>query len=320
MNNLNGIKIFALSSNIPLVKDICSCLHVDLSSSSVSRYSDGEIKLDIFETVRDQDVFIVQPTSPPANDTIMELLIMIDALKRASAGRVTAVIPYFGYSRQDRKTKARDPISAKLVADIITTAGADRVLTVDLHCAQVQGFFNIPVDHLNTTPLFCDYYRNSGIDLSNVVAVSPDINSVPRVRKFAEPLGLPLAIIDRRSGRDGNNQIFNLIGDVNGKDVIIFDDMIDTAKTMVIAADALKEKGANIIYAGVSHAILSGSAISRIENAPIEELVVLNTIELSKKKQISKIKTINSSEAIANAIYRIHEGLAVSVLFDDLVD
>lgn len=319
MNNLNGIKIFALSSNILLVRDICSCLHVPLSSSNVSKYSDGETNLNINETVRDQDVFIVQPTSPPANDSIMELLIMIDALKRASAGRVTAVIPYFGYARQDRKTKARDPISAKLVADIITKAGADRVLTVDLHCAQVQGFFNIPVDHLNTTPLFCEYFKNRGLDLSNTVAVSPDINSVPKARTFAEPLGLPLAIIDRRSGRDGSNKIFNLIGDVSGKDVIIFDDIIDTAKTMCIAAEALKEKGANNIYAGVSHAVLSGSAVSRLENSPIEELVFLNTIELPKKNRISKFKTINCSEAIANAIYRIHEGLAVSVLFNDLM-
>lgn len=320
MNNFNEIKVFGLSSNLPLVKGVAKALNVDVSKSSVSRYSDGEIKLEISETVRDKDIFIVQPTSPPANDSIMELLIMIDALKRASAGRVTAVLPYFGYARQDRKTRARDPISAKLVADIITTAGADRVFTVDLHCAQVQGFFNIPVDHLNTTPLFCQYYNDNLPDLINTVAVSPDVGSVPRVRKFAEPLNMPLAIIDKRHKRDGANEIFNIIGDVKDKDVVIFDDIIDTGKTMVIAAELLRDKGAKSIYAASSHAVLSGDAVKKIEASCIEELVVLNTIELPESKKIPKIKVIDSSECIANAIYRIHQGLAVSVIFDDLIN
>ena len=312
-----SIKIFGCNGNKSLDEQIASDLGLALGKSEIGKFRDGEIRVRINETVRGADVFIVQPTSNPVNDNLMELLITIDAVKRASAGRINAVIPYYGYARQDRKAKARDPISAKLVADLITSAGADRVITMDLHCAQIQGFFDIPVDHLVGMPLLSKYYEQKfGIGAEDVVAVSPDLGSVTRTRAFAEGLNIPIAIVDKRRPRPNVSEIMNIIGDFKDKRVILYDDMIDTAGTITNAANALKEKGAKEVYACCTHGVLSGAAIERIQNSVIEELVVLDTVPLTGEKLIPKIKQKSVAKVFADAIYRIHEGLPVSKIFE----
>lgn len=316
--NLHGkdIKIFSANSNRAVATGIATALGLPLGKSEVTHFADGEISVSIGESVRGSDVFVVQSTSKPVNDHIMELLIMIDAFMRASAGRITAVIPYFGYARQDRKAKARDPISAKLVADLITAAGADRVLTMDLHVPQIQGFFNIPVDHLLGTPILAPYFCKKFPDKSNVVIVSPDLGSVARTRKFAEKFDAPLAIIDKRRPKANVSEVMNIIGEVKGKKVILVDDMIDTAGTLCQAAKALVEIGkATEVYACATHGILSEPAIERITESPIRELVLLDTIKLEPEKRIPKIIQLPVSPVFAEAIERIYEDKPVSPLF-----
>lgn len=313
----SNIKIFSCNANKDLARAIAKGLGLNLGQAEVSHFSDGEISVKIDETIRGADVYIIQSTSTPVNDNLMELLIMIDAMKRASAGRITAVVPYYGYARQDRKARARDPISAKLVANLITTAGADRVLTMDLHCAQIQGFFDIPVDHLVGIPLLTNFYREKfGGDLTDVVAVSPDLGSVGRTRSFATKLDIPLAIIDKRRPKANVSEIMNIIGNVDGKKLIIVDDMIDTAGTITNAANALKERGASEVDACCTHGVLSGPAITRIEKSAIEELLILDTIALPEDKKLDKIRTVSVAPIFADAINRIHEGISVSKLFD----
>ncbi|MDK2801731.1 MAG: ribose-phosphate pyrophosphokinae [Clostridiales bacterium] len=311
-----NIKIFTATSNPKLAKAIADIIGIPLGDADVGTFSDGEIFVNTGETVRGSDVFVVQSTSYPVNDHIMELLIMIDAFKRASAGRITAVIPYFGYARQDRKAKARDPISAKLVADLIATAGADRVLTMDLHAPQIQGFFNIPVDHLLGAPILCRYYTSKfENNLDDVIIVSPDLGSVTRARNFAARLDVPLAIIDKRRPKANVAEVMNIIGDVKDKIVVLIDDMIDTAGTITHGAKALVERGAKEVYACCTHGVLSGPAIERIEESPIKELIILDTIPLPEEKKIDKIKTLSVAPVFAEAIERIYEDLPVSTLF-----
>ena len=309
------IKIIAGNSNIELAQKIADYIGVKVADCQVTTFSDGEISVNINETVRGCDVFVVQSTDNPVNENLMELLIMIDALRRASAGRITAVIPYYGYARQDRKAKARDPITAKLVANLITAAGADRVLTMDLHAAQIQGYFDIPLDHLLGGSLLADYFNEKNIE--DLVVVSPDLGSVTRSRKFANQLEgeVPLAIIDKRRPKANVCEVMNLIGDVKGKNVIMLDDMIDTAGTITNAANALKEFGAKNIYACCTHAVLSGPAIERIENSAISELIVLDTIRLPKEKELDKIKVLTVAEMFGEAIKKIFSNESVSVLF-----
>jgi ribose-phosphate pyrophosphokinase len=309
------IKIFAGNSNRGLAEEIAAKIGLPLGASNVGRFSDGEIAISINEVVRGSDTFIIQSTCTPVNDNIMELLIMIDALRRASAGRITAVIPYFGYARQDRKAKARDPISAKLVANLITTAGADRVLTMDLHATQLQGFFDIPVDQLFGTQLIAQYMLEKFEDADNLVVVSPDVGGVSRCRKFAERLDVPLAIIDKRRPKANVCEIMNIIGDVRGKRCILVDDLIDTAGTIVSASEALMEIGAKEVYACCTHGVLSGPAIERIRKSPIRELVVLNTIPVQKEKKIDKITVISVAKVFAEAIERIYSDTSISSLF-----
>lgn len=312
----NNIKIFTGNSNPEFAQAIADQLGVKMGDSQVGKFSDGEIFVNINETVRGADVFVVQSTCSPVNDNLMELLIMIDAFKRASAGRITAVIPYFGYARQERKAKARDPISAKLCADIITTAGADRVLTMDLHAAQIQGFFDIPVDHLLGAPLLANYYKEKfDSQKDDLVVVSPDLGSVTRARKFASKIDVPIAIIDKRRPKANVSEVMNIIGDIKDKNVILVDDMIDTAGTIVNGAQALKDRGAKNVYACCSHAVLSGPAIERIENSCIEELLVLDTVTLPPEKRIDKIKILSVAPIFAEAIDRIYEDVSVSPLF-----
>jgi ribose-phosphate pyrophosphokinase len=312
-----NIKIFVGNSHPDLAKDIADILGLSVGKSNVSTFSDGEISVDINETVRGRDVFVVQSTNEPVNDNLMELLIMIDAFKRASAGRITAVIPYYGYARQDRKAKARDPITAKLVADILTAAGADRVLTMDLHAAQIQGYFNIPLDHLLGAPILSRYFVEKGFaDREDVVVVSPDLGSVTRARKFADKLHAPIAIIDKRRPKANVSEIMNIIGDIQDKTVILVDDMIDTAGTITNGANALVKMGAKEVYACCTHAVLSGPAIERIKESAIKELVMLNTIKLPEEKMLEKFKILSVAPVFAEAINRIYEDLPVSKLFD----
>jgi ribose-phosphate pyrophosphokinase len=307
------LKLFSGNAHRALAEEIASSLGVPLGRAEVSRFSDGEIFVQVDENVRGTDVFIVQPTCPPVNDNLMELLVMLDAMKRASAERITAVLPYYGYARQDRKVQPRVPISAKLVADLITVAGAQRLLALDLHAGQIQGFFDIPVDHLFAAPVVIDYIANR--DLADLVVVSPDAGGVERARAIAKRLHANLAIIDKR--RDGPNValFMHLIGDVKGRDVIIIDDMIDTAGTLVQAADALKREGARRILACGVHPVLSGPAIARIEGAPLEELVVTNSIPLGKHARHPKITVLSVAPLLAEAIRRIHDEESVSTLF-----
>ncbi|WP_333860192.1 ribose-phosphate diphosphokinase [Clostridium sp.] len=313
-----NIKIFAGNSHPDLAKQIGDILDIKVGDSKVTTFSDGEICVNINETVRGMDVFIVQSTNNPVNDNLMELLIMIDAFKRASAGRITAVIPYYGYARQDRKAKARDPITAKLVADILTATGADRVLTMDLHASQIQGYFNIPLDHLLGTPILAKYFIQKGFDeKDDVVVVSPDLGSVTRARKFADKLHASIAIIDKRRPRVNVSEIMNIIGDIKDKTVILVDDMIDTAGTITNGANALVERGAKEVYACCTHAVLSGPAIERIKNSAIKELVMLNTINLPKEKILDNFKILSIAPVFAEAIRRIYEDISVSKLFED---
>lgn len=313
-----NIKIFAGNSYPELAADIANRLGLSVGESQVTTFSDGEIAVNIGETVRGLDVFVIQPTSAPVNNNLMELLIMIDALKRASAGRITAVIPYYGYARQDRKAKARDPITAKLVADLITAAGADRVLTMDLHAAQIQGYFNIPVDNLVGSPILSDYFIEKGFkDCDDVVVVSPDLGSVTRARKFADKLNAPIAIIDKRRPKANVAEVMNIIGEVKGKKVILIDDMIDTAGTICNGANALVKMGATEVYACCSHAVLSGPAIERLEASVIKELVMLDSIHLPQEKVLDKIKILSIAPLFAEAIRRIYEEVSVSKLFDE---
>ena len=310
------IKIIAGNSNQELAEKIADYIGVKVADCQVTTFSDGEIGVNINETVRGCDVFVVQSTNNPVNNNLMELLIMIDALKRASAGRITAVIPYYGYARQDRKAKARDPITAKLVANLITASGADRVLTMDLHASQIQGYFDIPLDHMLGGSLLANYFNEKKIE--DLVVVSPDLGSVTRSRKFANQLEgeVPLAIIDKRRPKANVCEVMNIIGDVKDKNVIMLDDMIDTAGTITNAANALKEFGAKNIYACCTHAVLSGPAIERIENSAISELIVLDTIRLPKEKQIDKIKVLTVAEMFGEAIKKIFSNESVSVLFN----
>ena len=318
--NIHGkdIKIFTGNSNPTVAKDIAKELGMPLGQSEVLTFSDGEVSVSIKESVRGSDVFVVQSTSNPVNDNLMELLIMIDAFKRASAGRITAVIPYMGYARQDRKAKARDPISAKLVADIITTAGADRVLSMDLHCAQIQGFFNIPVDHLLGVPILVPYFIDKFSDIKeNTVIVSPDLGSVTRARNFAAKFDAPLAIVDKRRQRANVSEVMNIIGDVSGKDVIIVDDMIDTAGTLCNAAKAIIEKGgAKSVSACATHGVLSGPAIQRIQDSVLKEVVILDTIALPEEKKIDKITVLPVAPVFAQAIQRIYNDTPISPMFN----
>lgn len=309
-----NLKVLTGNANVQLAEEIAEYLGMELGSSKVARFSDGEINVTIDESVRGADVFIIQPTCTPVNDNLMELLIMIDAVRRASARRITAVLPYYGYARQDRKARARDPITAKLVANLIVQAGARRVLTMDLHAGQIQGFFDIPVDHLLGVPILAEYYKNKGLE--NVVVVSPDMGGVTRARNLAERIGAPLAIIDKRRPMPNVSEVMNLIGDVKGKNVIMTDDIIDTAGTITNGAEALLERGAKNVYACCTHAVLSGPAITRLDKSPIAELVTTNTIPLSKDKKLDKIKVLSVAPIMGEAIIRIHEDLSVSKLFD----
>ena len=311
-----NINVFSANSNPALAKEIANIIGVPLGDANVVKFADGEISVNINETVRGSDVFVIQSTCGPVNDNLMELLIMIDAFKRASAGRITAVIPYMGYARQDRKAKARDPISAKLCADLIATAGADRVLTMDLHAAQIQGFFNIPVDHLLGVPVLTPYFaKKFANDKQDLVVVSPDLGSVTRARQFAERLEIPLAIVDKRRQRANVSEVMNVIGDIQDKKVIIVDDLIDTAGTFCNAAKALKDRGAKEIYGCATHGVLSGEAINRIQDSPLEELVFLNTIPIPDEKKIDKIKELSVAPVFAEAIERIYGDISVSTLF-----
>ena len=312
-----NIKVFTGNSHSQLAEDISDILGVPVGKSKVSTFSDGEISVDINESVRGNDVFIVQSTSSPVNNNLMELLIMIDAFKRASAGRITAVIPYYGYARQDRKVKSRDPITAKLVADLLTAAGAHRILTMDLHAAQIQGYFNIPVDHLLGSPILAEHFISKGlIDKEDVVVVSPDLGSVTRARKFADSLHAPIAIIDKRRPKANVSEIMNIIGDIQGKRCILIDDMIDTAGTIANAANALRDLGAKNVYACCTHGVLSGPAMDRINNSAIEELVMLNTIPLREDIDTTKIRSISVAPLFAEAIKRIYDDQPISKLFE----
>jgi ribose-phosphate pyrophosphokinase len=311
---LNELKLISGNSNIPMGKEICDHLGITLGAVTVSTFSDGEILVRIEENVRGMDVFVVQSCSDPVNKHIMELLIMIDALKRSSARRITAVIPYYGYARQDRKDQPRVPVTAKLVADLITTAGADKVLTVDLHAGQIQGFFNIPVDHLYATPVILNHLRS--MDLKDLVVVSPDAGGVERARAFAKRLNANLAIIDKR--REGPNQakIMNIIGDVDNRDVLLLDDMIDTAGTIAQGAQACADKGARRVLAGCTHAVLSGPALQRLNDSVLDLVIVTNTIPLAGKDQVcKKIKVLSVAPLLGEAIRRIHNEESVSSLF-----
>jgi ribose-phosphate pyrophosphokinase len=312
------IKVFAGNSNPKLAEGICKKLNIEIGKSVATAFSDGEISISINEPVRGADVFIVQSTCGPVNNNLMEMLIMIDAMRRASAGRITAVMPYFGYGRQDRKAKSRDPISAKLVANLITEAGADRVLTMDLHASQIQGFFDIPVDNLMGSPLFANYYNKKfGPGNCDCIVVSPDVGSVARARKFSHKLGLNLAIVDKRREKANSSEVMNIIGDVRDKRVIMLDDMVDTAGSLCGAAKALTEMGgAKEVYACASHGVLSGPAIDRINESCIKELVLLDTIPYPSNKECDKIKYLSVDALFSEAIARIYEEVSISSLFD----
>ena len=313
------IKVFSGNSNKPLAEEICAQLYKPLGNATVSQFADGECSVSLFEPVRGNDVFIIQSTCNHVNDNLMELLIMIDAARRASAGRITAVIPYFGYARQDRKAKSRDPISAKLVANLITSAGADRVLTMDLHASQIQGFFDIPVDNLMGGNIFVKHYaKRFGKNNDEFIVVSPDIGSVGRARNFAMKLGLGLAIVDKRREKANQSEVMNIIGDVKGKKCLMLDDMVDTAGSLCGAAKAIKEiGGAEEIYACASHGVLYGPAIERIENSYLNELLLLDTIPYpSDKPKCSKISYLSTAPVFAETIRRIYEEVSISSMFE----
>ena len=315
-----NIKIFCGNSNIEFAETICKELGVDMGKAVVKHFSDGEASVTLEETVREADVFLIQSTCKPVNDNLMELLVMIDACRRASAGRITAVIPYFGYARQDRKAKSRDPISAKLVANMLTAAGADRILTMDLHAAQIQGFFDIPLDHLLGNVTFVDYYMNKfpeeTFDHEEFVVVSPDVGSVGRARAFAAKVHMGLAIVDKRRPKANVSEVMNIIGDVKGKTCILYDDMVDTAGSLCNAAKALVEVGgAKAVYACATHGVLSGPAYERLEASPIQEMVFLNTIPEVANTASGKCKFLDVAPVFARAIAHIHGGTSIADLF-----
>ncbi len=308
------LKLFSGNANIVLAREIADYLGIPLGDAFVATFSDGEINVKINENVRGMDVFAVQPTSSPVNHNLMELLLMIDAFKRASAKRITAVIPYYGYSRQDRKAQPRVPITARLVADLITTAGAARVLTVDLHAGQIQGFFNVPVDNLFATPVLFDYLKDIGLD--DPVVISPDAGGVERARAFSKRLGGSIAIIDKRRRAPNEAEVMNIIGDVRGRDALLLDDMIDTAGTITKAVDAIKKNGAKKVMAACSHAVLSGPAIKRLNESELDKVVVTNTIAMDgKQKECPKLKVLTLAPLLGEAIKRIHEESSLSSLF-----
>ena len=315
------IKIFCGNANQPLAEEICRMMGTKLGEAEVKSFADGEVSVSLYETVRGSDVFVVQSTCKPVNDNLMELLVMIDALRRASAGRITAVIPYFGYARQDRKAKARDPISAKLVANMITAAGADRVLTMDLHASQIQGFFDIPVDNLLGNPIFVDYYaKKFGDKCEDMIVVSPDVGSVARARAFAQKLHMQMAIVDKRRQKANQCEVMNVIGDVEGKECILFDDMVDTAGSLCNAAKAIVEVGgAKKVYACASHGVLSGPALERLANSNIEELALLDTIPApvgEEELKKSRIKYLTVAPMFAEAIERTYQEISIAKLFN----
>ena len=310
----NKILVFSGNSNIKVAEDICAILKIHLGKASVERFSDGEIRVKIDENVRGHDVFIIQSTSYPSNDNLMELLILIDALRRASAQRITAVLPYFGYARQDRKDQPRVPITAKLVANLLTVAGADRILTIDLHAGQIQGFFDIPLDHLFAITIFANYIKK--INLKDFVVVSPDVGGIKTARAYAKRLGSSLAIVDKRRIDDQKSEVMHILGDVKGKHAIIVDDMVATAGSLVEATEAIKREGAKDVYATITHAVLCGPAIERLSKSKLKQLVVTDTIPITKEKKIDKIKVLSVSSLLADAIRRIHEEESVSSLFN----
>jgi ribose-phosphate pyrophosphokinase len=308
------LKVFTCNANPELAKEIAEHIGVPLGNAQAVRFSDGECQIKLNESVRGCDVFVIQPTSAPVNEHLMELLVMVDALKRASAKSINVVIPYYGYARQDRKARARDPITAKLVANLIETAGAQRVITMDLHATQIQGFFDIPVDHLLGVPILAKHFSEKG--LSDIVVVSPDHGGVTRARKLAERLEAPIAIIDKRRPEPNVAEVMNIVGNIAGKTAIIIDDIIDTAGTITLAANALVEAGAREVYACCTHPVLSGPAIERIANSKIRELIVTNSIPLTQEQIIDKITVLSVAPIIGEAIIRVHEELSVSKLFD----
>lgn len=314
MTSRRRLKIFTGNSNPRLAGEIAQYLGVSVGSAKVGRFSDGEIQVKINESVRGADVFIVQPTNTPVNEHLMELLIMVDAVRRASARRITAVLPYYGYARQDRKTRARDPITAKLVANLLHASGARRVITMDLHAGQIQGFFDIPVDHLPCVPILAQYFIQQ--KLSDLTVVSPDLGGVTRARDLAERIGAPIAIIDKRRPEPNVAEIMNIIGDIKDRNVIMIDDIIDTAGTITQGAKALKEWGAKDIYICCTHPVLSGPALKRLEEAPVKEVLVTNTIHVPQEKVIPKMKILSVAPLLGEAIISIHEDLSVSKLFD----
>lgn len=307
--------IIAGNSNRPLAESIAKQLDIDLSSAAITRFKDGEIAIEINESIRGRDVFVIQSTSKPANDHLMELLVIIDSLKRASAKRINAVIPYYGYARQDRKAKGREPITAKLVADMLTVAGADRVVTIDLHADQIQGFFDIPVDHLTAMDMMAAYFEKKIDNPDDFIVVSPDLGGVKRARKFAQLLKSNIAIIEKRRPKDNEAEVMNIIGNVEGKNVIIVDDMIDTGGTICKAAQALVENGAKVVYGAATHGVLSGDAIEKIENSSMEEFVITDTIHQAEENLKSKITIIPMGSLIAECLKRIHNNTSVSELF-----
>ncbi len=310
-----SLKVFTLNSNIALAEEIAKVIGVELGKCSVKQFSDGEIQINIEESIRGCDVFIIQSTSSPVNEHLMELLILIDALKRASAKTINLVMPYYGYARQDRKARAREPITAKLVANLLETAGATRVITLDLHAPQIQGFFDIPIDHLMGVPILAEYFENKDYD-KEIVIVSPDHGGVTRARKLAERLKAPIAIIDKRRPKPNVAEVMNIVGNIDGKIAILIDDIIDTAGTITLAANALVENGAAEVYACCTHPVLSGPAMERIQNSKIKELVITNSIKLPEEKNIDKIVNLSVAALLGEAIIRVHEEQSVSVLFE----
>jgi ribose-phosphate pyrophosphokinase len=310
-----NLKVFSLNSNLPLAREIAKVIGVELGKCSVTRFSDGEIQINIEESIRGCDVYVIQSTSLPVNENIMELLIMIDALKRASAKTINIVMPYYGYARQDRKARAREPITAKLVANLLETAGATRVICLDLHAPQIQGFFEIPTDHLMGVPILAEYFKKREFK-GDIVIVSPDHGGVTRARKLAERLKAPIAIIDKRRPRPNVAEVMNIVGNIEGKVAILIDDIIDTAGTITLAANALIENGASEVYACCTHPVLSGPAIERIQNSKIKELVITNSIVLPEEKKTDKIINLSVAPLIGEAIIRVHEEQSVSTLFD----
>ncbi|CAM2805825.1 ribose-phosphate diphosphokinase [Salinicoccus roseus] len=314
----SNLRLFSLKANEPLAQEIADHIGIPLGKCQVNRFSDEEVQINIEESVRGCDVFVVQSTSQPVNEHLMELLIMIDALKRASAATINIVMPYYGYARQDRKSRSREPITAKLVANLIETAGADRVISLDLHAPQLQGFFDIPIDHLMGVPILSDYFmENKDLDFDEVVVVSPDHGGVTRARKMADRLKTPIAIIDKRRPKPNVAEVMNIVGEIEGRTAIIIDDIIDTGGTMKLAAQALLDKGAKEVYACCTHPVLSGPAISRIEESVIKELVVTNSIQLPEDKKSEKITELSVGELMAQAIVRVYEEESVSILFDN---